>query len=416
MSLEIFKQNMLSYMQNQAGISSYGDFAKKLTLEYDMAVKRGFDSVNSITVAKGNTELMEVTLNGILATALQQPSGEHPIITNMGPAFLAYWTGATMSAVPPPIIPSPGSILNIATISSMITNPGTWQPTDIQSLKPILIKPTETTTTPTPSKKVFEDPYALSEEDIAARKEEIKSATKLINLQTATEEQRVTAREYVGKVEKEITTRQAISVETTESTDITPDEDGGEVDTECTIGLKVLEFAKKDVGILETGTAANNGAGLNYGGNQAGVETPPGVPGRIDIMVGLCGLDNQAQVKKTGSGYFWCAAAVTAWWKSAGLKTPKGPAACSNWSAWGRENGTYTKTPKIGAAVLYGPEGSEHHIGIVASISKTGIITTIEGNTGGGGFNRNGCGCFAKTPKMANISGYVIPPNCIDGK
>ena len=131
MSLEIFKQNMLSYMRNQGGISSYGDFAKKLTMEYDMAVKRGFDSINNIKIAKGNTELMESTLNGIFATALQQSSGEHPIITNMGPAFIAYWTGASMSQVPPPIIPSPGAILNIATISSFITDPGVWQPTDI---------------------------------------------------------------------------------------------------------------------------------------------------------------------------------------------------------------------------------------------------------------------------------------------
>lgn len=136
MSLEIFKQNMLSYMRNQGGISSYGDFAKKLTMEYDMAVKRGFDSINNIKIAKGNTELMESTLNGIFATALQQSSGEHPIITNMGPAFIAYWTGASMSQVPPPIIPSPGAILNIATISSFITDPGVWQPTDIQLFAP----------------------------------------------------------------------------------------------------------------------------------------------------------------------------------------------------------------------------------------------------------------------------------------
>jgi hypothetical protein len=137
MSLEIFKQNMLSYMQNPQGIGSYGDFAKKLTTEYDMAVKRGFDTVNNIPIAKGNTELMESTLNGILSTALQQSSGEHPIITNMGPAFIAYWTGATMSSVPPPIIPSPGAVSNIATVNSFITDPGIWQPSDIQSLDPI---------------------------------------------------------------------------------------------------------------------------------------------------------------------------------------------------------------------------------------------------------------------------------------
>jgi hypothetical protein len=142
MSLEIFKQNMLSYMRNQPGINSYGEFAKKLTLEYDMAVKRGMDTVNGVTLGKGNTELMEATLNGILATALQQPSGEHPIITNMGPAFIAYWTGGSMAAGPPPVIPSPGAVINIATVGSMITNPGTWQPTDFKSLEPIPFEPT----------------------------------------------------------------------------------------------------------------------------------------------------------------------------------------------------------------------------------------------------------------------------------
>jgi hypothetical protein len=160
MSLQIFKQNMLSYMQNQGGISSYGQFAKKLTMEYDMAVKRGFDSTNNITIAKGNTELMEATLNGIFGTALQQSSGEHPIITNMGPAFIAYWTGATMSQVPPPIIPSPGAILNIATISSFITDPGIWKPTDIQLFAP----PKPPITLPVTPKPVKSEPLSEDEE------------------------------------------------------------------------------------------------------------------------------------------------------------------------------------------------------------------------------------------------------------
>ena len=42
MSLDIFKKNMMSYMQNQNGIGSYGDFAKKLTQEYDAASIRVF--------------------------------------------------------------------------------------------------------------------------------------------------------------------------------------------------------------------------------------------------------------------------------------------------------------------------------------------------------------------------------------
>jgi hypothetical protein len=171
MSLQIFKQNMLSYMQNQGGISSYSQFAKKLTMEYDMAVKRGFDSTNNITVAKGNTQLMEATLNGIFGTALQQSSGEHPIITNMGPAFIAYWTGATMSQVPPPIIPSPGAILNIATISSFITDPGIWKPTDIQLFAPpkppltLPVKPTPVKSEPLSEEAEIEELLAKIPDD-----------------------------------------------------------------------------------------------------------------------------------------------------------------------------------------------------------------------------------------------------------
>jgi hypothetical protein len=79
---------------------------------------------------------METVLNSVLANALQQSSGEHPIITNLGQAFVSYWTGATMSITPPPIIPSPGSIANIAQVSNAVTSPGIWQPTDKLVLDP----------------------------------------------------------------------------------------------------------------------------------------------------------------------------------------------------------------------------------------------------------------------------------------
>lgn len=130
MSLDIFKQNMLSYMQNQRGIGSYADYAKKLTQEYDAACKRGFETVNGIKIQQGNTELMESMVTSAMATAFQQGSGEHPIITNLGPAFLGYWTGAKMSLSPPPIVPAIGAVLNVLQVNNFITNPGVWQPTD----------------------------------------------------------------------------------------------------------------------------------------------------------------------------------------------------------------------------------------------------------------------------------------------
>lgn len=102
MSYDIFKQNMLSYMQNQRSIGSMEDFAAKLVQEYDALVKRGFDTVNGISVKQGNPQSMYSTLLGVLNTAFQQSSGEHAILTNMGPAFQAYWLGVSEFTPPAP--------------------------------------------------------------------------------------------------------------------------------------------------------------------------------------------------------------------------------------------------------------------------------------------------------------------------
>ena len=92
MSYDIFKQNMLVFMRNQKDIAFKEQFAKKLVQEYDALIKRGFDTMNGITLQEGNTAAMEQVLGGVLNTAFQQSSGEHAIITNMGKAFQAYWT------------------------------------------------------------------------------------------------------------------------------------------------------------------------------------------------------------------------------------------------------------------------------------------------------------------------------------
>ena len=265
-----------------------------------------------------------------------------------------------------------------------------------------------------------ESDFKMTDDDIAEKKKEIAQAEETINNPNASEEQVQTATEYKELLTQEVETKEFNSIpdETVKPQEVETHVDNivkianSDPSFKCDIGLKVVEAARKDIGILETGTAANHGAGKNYGGklNPNG-ESPVGQAGRIDTMVSLAGLDNQAQVRATGEGYYWCASAVTAWWKSAGLKTPPGAASCKSWASWGKSKGLYSKVPTVGAAALYGPEGKEHHIGIVASVSN-GKVTTIEGNTGGGGFNRNGCGCFLKTPNVKNITGYVIPPGC----
>jgi len=124
MSFSIFKTNMLSYMENQGGIKSHVDFAKKLTMEYDMAIRRGYQIVNTVSVAKPNTELMiaMVSLAGTLA--LQKQDGLHHIINDIGKGVVGYWTGATLNNFPVPIIPAIGAYQNIITINAIVSKPG----------------------------------------------------------------------------------------------------------------------------------------------------------------------------------------------------------------------------------------------------------------------------------------------------
>ena len=127
-------------MKNQRNIGSKEDFAKKLVQEYDAACKRGFDTLNGITISQGNTEAMEATLIGVLNTAFQQSSGEHAIITNMGKAFQVYWSGATMNLFPPPLPTLVPFSVHIAQVSNFVTNPGTWTPSDVTIIPPKPLK------------------------------------------------------------------------------------------------------------------------------------------------------------------------------------------------------------------------------------------------------------------------------------
>lgn len=126
MSFPIFKQNMLLFMNNQEAISSYGDFAKKLTLEYDALIRRGFQTVNNVTIATSNMQLMETLVNAACAQELAKQSGNSGILDGIGRAVIGYWTGATLVNFPPPIIPATGAVYNLATTTASVLNPGTW--------------------------------------------------------------------------------------------------------------------------------------------------------------------------------------------------------------------------------------------------------------------------------------------------
>ena len=129
MSLQIFKANMLRYMQNQEGIQSSDDFATTLTNEYDLMVKRGFQTINNIPVQTGNKQSMESLAKIACKIALTVRSGNHTFIDDLGKAIVMYWTGATLVIpAPPPITPAIGALANVASVKAFVSNPGQWSP------------------------------------------------------------------------------------------------------------------------------------------------------------------------------------------------------------------------------------------------------------------------------------------------
>ena len=465
MSFAIFKQNMLSYMQNQGSIDSYNDFATKLTTEYDMAVRSGFQTINNIPLAKDNKKLMESMVKLACATSLTKTEGKHNFIDDIGKGVIGYWTGATLVTGIPPIIPATGAVQTLTSFSAFVTNPGTFPkvglliPTDdssvfldrlIQAMQQhittiqgmyitLSMYPGFPLIPPAPGIRTFtgftippagpsvppQSPQTgntllgaitklasailegliMSEADKEEAQKEADEADNVANDTSLPESGRSSAKEYSNLKKSEISSgeRNAAPVDLSEE-ELKEIEEGTSEEYKCETGTKIVAIAKRDIGILETGTPP----GKNYGGFPGGVQKNQ--RGRIDDMFDNVGLDNQAKVRKDGSGYYWCAAAVATWWQEAGLETPSGGASCDNWMNWGKQKGYWSTKPKIGSAVLYGTNADAHHIGIVAGVTATGGIITIEGNTSGGGFNRNGCGVFQKVPKK--YLGFVNPPDC----
>lgn len=459
MSWSLFKSNILRKTSTDND-NSVDNIAAIWADEYDAAIKRGKDIVNLETIQQGNKSILETLFKVALLQGLStQPGQSFSLVSEFGNGVKAYWTGAQMSPFPIPLLPAPGSIQNIAVNSNLVTNPGTWPPqppippndnTGILVDQFILAATIHLTTVsgliqttslypaapaPAPAPGVIPwvgylvppatPSFSVPSATAAAALSKVENApdtTLSPEQRQSFELERVEAQSEAIDANVPPDAREAASdyallkgselesgQQNAADVDLTEEEVDALVevsDAKCPAGLRVVTMAKKDIGILETGTPP----GKNFGGFPGGVQK--NASGRIDTMMRNAGLDNQSKVKSSGQGYYWCAGAVSTWWKEAGLPLPKGAAACQNWVIWAKKNGYWSQAPVLGAAVLYGTPAHAHHIGIVSSVLPNGSITTIEGNTSGGGFNRNGCGCFSKSPKKG-IVGYVIPPECV---
>jgi hypothetical protein len=126
MSFSIFKASMISYMSNQSGVISSAQFANKLTTEYDMCIRRGYQTTNKIPIQTANIAGMLTLTTLACQKAFTVQQGPHNFIDDIGKAVLTYWTGAKLVVGIPPIIPADGAVTNISTTSAIVTNPGQW--------------------------------------------------------------------------------------------------------------------------------------------------------------------------------------------------------------------------------------------------------------------------------------------------
>jgi len=230
-----------------------------------------------------------------------------------------------------------------------------------------------------------------------------------------------TAVEYAERMEGQVATGETYSSDDLPATDDTGNADDSDdfFDDEPTSQTytpqSVVSSNNNGTGSSNALESPSSSAIVTQARNTLGVKENPSRSNYgpvINDMVRTAGLNNEAKYKNSGSGYFWCASAVTYWWKKAGKSTPNGGAAsCSTWFSWAKATKRYSNRPVVGAAVLYKFQGSSrpNHIGIVESISENGTIYTIEGNTSGSGEERNGGGVHRKKCSTKYVVGFVHP-------
>ena len=117
-----------------------------------------------------------------------------------------------------------------------------------------------------------------------------------------------------------------------------------------------------------------------------------------------------AYLRAVGSpiGSSWCAAAVAAWWRDAGVPVPTADAGrCAAWEAWARRTDAWRDAPSVGSAVIYGAGDIAVHMGVVVRLGP--VLLSVEGNTTLTGFGVNGAAVALKAVALDRVRGYVLP-------
>ena len=125
-------------------------------------------------------------------------------------------------------------------------------------------------------------------------------------------------------------------------------------------GLRALAIAKSQLGVTEQPPGSNDGPQISM---------------------------YRSAVAGSYAGAPWCAYFVS--WAAAQAGAPigangQGLGSVSEITDWAKSTGRFTQTPQPGDLILFGTE----HVGIVESVNPDGTLTTVEGNTSNGVYER----------------------------
>ena len=139
MSWKQFENEVATQME--VGFKTPDDFAKFFTNKYDECIKRGVDLVTLNTVLNGNKDFMYsmVQIANLTSAAALTPALFDLYFNMLGDAVVAYWTGAKLTTFFIPIIPAPGTTMNIGVTDNNVINPGVWIKTKVPPMQNVRI-------------------------------------------------------------------------------------------------------------------------------------------------------------------------------------------------------------------------------------------------------------------------------------
>lgn len=470
MSWQTFKDNILRVSNNPEGIQNIETIADLYANEYDAAIKRGFDTANGTTVRSGDVASMKQFFLLALQKGLtsQQP---YDLVGEMGQGVLAYWSTAILGNEKVPITPAVGAVSNVSVTDNRVINPGIWRKPITQPIVSFELKPEERIEYQEQLEKaIIKYENALEQQQPIEASANLDEVNKLTSILAENETYRIdvpstSTNQNTSPIQNVETTTTPVSntiptTNTTTTTTTAPyvdEEYYEEEDTPTRINSSedVVIATKFNEGkpfraVGPRGGSGGFGGGFGGGGgtgyNIPYVPFPSGFPANATLgqkAVTLALYDANLPVKENplqsdtgherilqmqkigaggGTGFPWCACAVTTWWKEAGVDIPKGEyplhpnyAYVPTWVKWAIANNRFVDKrnganpdyiPKTGDAIIYGwgslnnDHGGFDHIGLVWKIEKDGTIYGVDGNFSAG-----------VTTHVANpktIRGYVL--------